>query len=492
MAKQKLLIVDDNPHVVRSLERILEKYFAVEKALNSEKARSLFLRGVDIVLLDINLGEGGEHHQREGIALLEEFLEIKPHVPIVMISAYGDLATAVDCMRRGAADFISKPPNPEELVERLQRTLRNSQAVEKARHLENQLQKIAPIQLIGKSRAIQEIRQFVREVAKDPYATVFIFGETGTGKELIARLIHYLGKRSHAPYVAVSLASLNPNLVESELFGHVKGAFAGAYTSRIGFIEKAKGGVLFLDEIGELSQEVQVKLLRFLEERVIYPVGSSEPVEVDLQILTATHRDLWEEVQKGNFREDLYYRLQVIPIHLPPLRERKEDIPLLAEHFLNLLKKQGRTKLQGFSQEAIEVMMQYSWPGNIRQLKNEVERAALFAWMRGRKYIEAEDLSLPFLTPSSSQPLSPEVVGSASFSLDRELSRWELYYIQEALKKSKGKKSEAWKLLGLNDRYALTRRVKGIVKKYPDLIRQFPLLEKLYARQISSLLDSNM
>ncbi len=281
--------------------------------------------------------------------------------------------------------------------------------------------------------------------------------------------------------------------MESELFGHVKGAFAGAHTSRVGFFEKAKGGVLFLDEIGELSLELQVKLLRFLEERSFFPVGSSNPMEVDIQIVTATNRNLEEEVEQGNFRQDLYYRLSVIPIVLSPLRERKEDIPLLANHFLKLFRQQGRTNIERISEPAIEALVNYHWPGNIRQLKNEMERAILQSRIQGHERIELEDLSKDILEASSHQNsptfldhtnLENEEISHDGYPLDWHLSHFELKLVQRALEKVSGKKSEAWKLLGLNDRYALSRRVKNILKKYPDIVKDFPLIQKLYHRQI--------
>lgn len=484
MTKPKLLIVDDNVHVLSSLERVLEENFTIWKATAPKDARTLIQKEPDIVLLDINLNER-DLKDRTGVVLLQEFLDKYPNLPVVMISAYGDVPTAVQCMHQGAADFIQKPPSMDELSERLNKALTAARTSKMAIQLEERLQQLEPIQLVGSSKPMASIKHLVKKVSQDPYATILIQGETGTGKELVARALHNLGFRRSEPCVAVSIASLNPNLVESELFGHVRGAFAGAHIPRVGFFEKAKGGVLFLDEIGELSLDVQVKLLRFLEERVLFPVGSSNPMEVDVQVVAATNRDLSKEVSLGRFREDLYYRLKVIPIFLTPLRERTEDIPLLVEHFLGLFRRQGRTNLSVLSTGALESLQGYHWPGNVRQLKNELERAILNARMEGHLQIEREDLSPEILNQS---PKETNFVASdftdGEISLDEELAKWEFYYIQEALKKAKGRKSMAWQLIGLNDRYALTRRVKTCLKKYPHLIKEFPLIQKLYKKHI--------
>lgn len=486
--KIRLLFVEDNLTIARSLSLFLQNTFEVMIANDADTARGLVLKKPDIVLLDIHLSRS-DFQAREGILLLREFLEIYPRLPVVIISAYGDLSTAMECMRYGAADFIQKPPNPEELVQRLLRAVEYAQTKQKMVNLEERLRQLAPVELVGESVAMRQVKRLIERISSNPYSTVLIEGETGTGKELVARLIHLSGSRSKKPFVAVSIASLNPNLVESELFGHVRGAFAGANETRVGYIEKAGGGVLFLDEIGELSLEMQVKLLRFLEERVFYPVGSSDGTEVDVQIVAATHRNLKELVERKLFREDLYYRLNVLPVYLPPLRERLEDIPLLVEYFLGLFLKQGRTKIGRVSEEAIEAMQSYSWPGNVRQLKNELERALLQADLFSHSCVERFHLSSDVLKGGEafggSQGGGRVFLGEGeTLDLGLELARYEYRLIELALRAADGKKTEAWKLLRLNDRYSLHRRIRLIYRKYPEILKDFPFIFQLYGKQL--------
>lgn len=480
----KLLIIDDDKPFLASLERALRRDFVILTASDPTSARKAFAEAPDIVLLDIRLDETDELN-RGGVELLQEFLEARPEVPIVMISAYGDVDTAVECMRLGAADFIQKPAGISELRQRLKTALEHARLSRKAAQLEERLQQLEPTDLIGGCPQMQEVKRLIQMVAQDGYVTVLVRGETGTGKELVARAIHRLGWRSNEPFVPVAIASLNPNLVESELFGHEAGAFTDARGRRIGFIEKAKGGVLFLDEIGDLPPEVQLKLLRFLEERTFTRVGSSDEIKVDVQIVTATNRDLEKALAESQIREDLYFRLKSIQIFLPPLRERLDDIPLLVKHFLKILRTQGRTRIEDLSPEAIEALAQYKWPGNVRELKAVIERAVIYANFNGHQRIEVGDLPLEILSPSGYRTETPFRVQIAEdgMNLDQQLARWELTYIEEALRSTEGRKTEAWKLLGLNDRFALRRRVATLLNRYPHLASEFPLIQNLYSKK---------
>lgn len=484
MRLPKLLVVDDEKAFLASLERVLKQDFLVDAARDPLGAKEAFERGPDIVLLDIRLDESNPE-KRDGMELLREFLENRGDCPIVMISAYGDVNTAVECMRMGAADFIQKPAHLNELRQRLKSALERAKVFQRASQLEEHLQKIAPSELIGESSQMQEVKRLIKMVALDGFVTVLIRGETGTGKELVARGIHRLGGRSNEAFVPVAIASLNENVVESELFGHEAGAFTGATGRRLGYIEKAKGGILFLDEIGDLPLEVQLKLLRFLEDKKISRVGSSETVEVDEQIVAATNRNLEEAVKKGEFREDLYFRLKSIQITLPPLKDRREDIPILSNHFLQLFMSQGRTKIRSISQEALDAMGEYYWPGNVRELRALMERAIIYAKDHGHERIEKVDLPIEIINKTAGE-------GGTAFSvqikqdgmdLDEQLAKWDLTYIEEALRLTNGRKTEAWKILGLNDRFALQRRVKAAQRKYPQLIEKFPIIKSLYGSQ---------
>jgi len=299
---------------------------------------------------------------------------------------------------------------------------------------------------------------------------------------LVARAIHRMGWRLEEPFVKVNIGDLNPNVIESELFGHEKGAFTGATERRIGRIEKANGGVLFLDEIGDLPQEIQIKLLRFLEERVFSRTGSSDEIKVDVQIVAATNQNLEAAIEKGRFREDLYFRLKSFEIWLPPLRERKEDIPLLAEHFLNLFKREGRSDTIDISQEALNNLTDYDWPGNIRELRMALERAVIYSKNRGHSKIDLEDLPLELISKSRNSVGQAIDKEREQVSLDEELARTELRYIEDALRQAGGKKGEAWKLLGLNDRFALRRRVKNILKRYPHLVEEYSSIAKAFPK----------
>jgi len=485
MALSRLLIVDDDRQYVNSLGRALQREYMVIPATDKSEALRAFRKGCDIVLLDLRLNDQDETN-REGMELLHEFRRERQRddLPIVMMTAYGDVDIAVQAMKEGANDFLQKPFDLPKLRVTLSNVLERARSERRASSLQQDLARIEPGNLIGQNIAIANIHRLIQMAANDGHVTVLIRGETGTGKELVARAIHQLGWRKDEPFVPVVVGALNPNLVESELFGHETGAFTGATARRIGYIETAKGGVLFLDEIGDLPAEAQVKLLRFLEERKFSRVGSSDSIEVDVQIVVATNRNLEEAVKRKELRQDLYFRLKSLDIFLAPLRERLDDIPLLVKHFLQLFGKQGRTRITEVSPEAMQSLKQYNWPGNVRELKAVLERAIIYANFNNHRRIERDDLPLEILTPPSQKEgaVFHVQIGEDGVALDQHLARWELSYIEEALRSTKGRKTEAWKLLGLNDRFALHRRVTALFKKYPHLASEYPFVRELYTR----------
>lgn len=480
-AKETVLIVDDNDEYRQALGEALEQEFNVKLAPTAEAALRELEQGVTVVLLDIRLKEEGDAN-KDGLLLLEAIKQRHEDLPVVMMTAYGDIDIAVEAMRLGAADFIQKARvDIREIRKVLNNAIKRSRLERRVAELEEDLRRLEPWEFVGDDPKIHEVRKLVGIVAQDGYSTVMIRGDTGTGKELVARAVHSRGWRKDAPFVPVSLPALSRELVESELFGHVKGAFTDARETRIGYIEKAQGGVLFLDEIGELSPDIQVKLLRFLETKTFARIGSTKEITVDVQVVAATNRDLEKAIKQGQFREDLYFRLKAMEIRVPPLRERPDDIALLSDHFLFLFRQQGRTKLAGISMSALKQLTSYPFPGNVRELKAVIERAMMIADDNQHSLIEVSDLPLDVqqTTQPSTQPVAYPI-SEDGINLDAELARMELAYIQQALKLAEGRKSEAWRTLGLNDRFALRRRVKRIGEGYPHLINSFPLVQKLY------------
>jgi DNA-binding NtrC family response regulator len=481
MAYPTLLIVDDDESFLGSMGRALGRDYEVRTAASRDEALDRLSPPPDVALVDLRLDED-DPDNREGIELLETLNERFPNLPALMITAYGNLDTAVEAMQRGAVDFIQKPrAGVREIKSRLERALERGRLSRRVSELEREIELVEPREIVGQSEAIQEVKQYIEALARDGDATVLIRGETGTGKELVARAIHASGERRDGPFVPVVLNVLSEDTIESELFGYEKGAFTGAEEQHAGYLEEAHGGVLFLDEIGEMPSDVQVKLLRFLEERQFERLGSTEPIEVDVQIVTATNADLEAQIDAGDFREDLYYRLKVHEIVVPPLRERRDDIPLLVDHFLQLFRQQGK-EVGSIHPDALELLRQYDWPGNIRQLKNALESAIFRTQMQEHDEIRPEDL------PAEVRQSEPS---GASFQLDEEadidalLARDELAYAEQALKEVDGKITEAWKLLGYNDRFVFSRRIRRILERHPEVAEEFPYLQEVFQSAVS-------
>lgn len=365
-----ILLIDDEKNYLLVLELLLLDAGYAVTALNDPEAALAFLdeSEVDVLVTDMKMP------RLSGKDVLMHVKRDYPHIPVLIMTAFGSIESAVDVMKMGAFDYITKPFANDELLLSVQNAAELAKVHRRYRLLhENLEERYGLHRIIGKSKGIRSVLALVDKAAPTK-SNVLISGESGTGKELVARAIHFASPRKDGPFISVNCMALNPGVLESELFGHEKGSFTGAVALRRGRFELASGGTLFLDEIGELSQDMQIKLLRVLQERRFERVGGSEEIEVDIRVVTATNKDLQHEVEKGSFREDLYYRLNVVHIHLPPLRERREDIPLLLAHFVEKIATESNLPRKIISPEALDYLSGYEWPGNIRQLENVVER----------------------------------------------------------------------------------------------------------------------
>jgi DNA-binding NtrC family response regulator len=434
--KPIVLVVDDEKNTREGLARALKRSYEVHVAESGAAALEILSEhSVDVMLSDLRMPV------MDGMTLMQRALASSPELICILLTAYGSVETAVEAMRHGATDFLTKPVNLKELELVLERVLRSRKAESENRQLREQLDsKFGMENIIGNSPAMQAVFDTVRQVASSR-ATVLIQGESGTGKELVAKAIHQLSSRNRAKFVPVHCAALSSTLLESELFGHEKGAFTGATERRKGRFELADGGSLFLDEIGEIDSSVQVKILRALEERKFERVGGQETVEVDTRLIAATNRDLKQMVADGEFREDLYYRLYVVAITLPPLRERVGDIPLLLRHYLNEFNRENGRDVEGFSSDALDLLTSYGWPGNVRELRNVVEQTVVLA--RGKR-IGVRDL-----------PAHIRDAGNAEVSLSigsGTLEDLEKQAIAQALKAAGGNRTRAAEQLGISRR----------------------------------------
>lgn len=382
VSRGRVLVIDDEADIREGLETLLDlEGFTVQSAENATEGLKKFEAGIfDLVLLDLMMPD------RSGLEVLDDIRKRDTETPVFLITAYGSIEVAVEALKSGANDYFSKPWDNEKLLIEIERQMARTRLERENRELRRALkQRYSFPNIVGKSERMLRVLDLVSQVAPSK-SNILITGETGTGKELIAKAIHANSPRADQPFVGVNSGSLPPDLLESTLFGHVKGAFTGAVANRKGYFETANRGTIFFDEIGTLTADMQVKLLRVLQEREFMPVGSTETIKVDVRILAATNAELVKMVDEGRFRQDLYYRLNVINIPLPPLRDRKEDIPLLTEHFFQVycrenekyLDPQGRSLLQ-FESEAMHILMDYNWPGNVRELENAVERAVVLS-----------------------------------------------------------------------------------------------------------------
>jgi DNA-binding NtrC family response regulator len=367
--KPIVLAVDDEVSVLESFKLFLEDKYHLLTATNGKDAmETIKKKWVNLVLLDIRLPE------MDGMEILRKIKEFDSNIEVIMITAVKTIETAVEAMKLGAHDYISKPFNVEEMMVTIKKAIEKQTLIKEVEYLRSELnERIDFESMVGTSEKMQRVFETIKDVAMHD-ATVLILGESGTGKEMVARAIHYNSKRKDKPFIAVDCAALTPTLIESELFGHEKGSFTDATKEKTGKFELAHGGTLFLDEIGNLGLDTQVKILRTLQEREIEKVGGERTIKVDLRLISATNVDLKKALKDGKFREDLYYRLNVVPVEIPPLRERSEDIPLLANHFLAKYNQEFNKKIKGFSYDTMKYFTQYKWPGNVRELQNIIER----------------------------------------------------------------------------------------------------------------------
>lgn len=445
-----ILIVEDEISQREMLRDFLVKEgYQVLEAENGVEAQGLVRhKNPGLVIIDYKMPG------KNGLEVLKELKQLNPDLEAIMITAYGTIETAVNAMKAGAMDYITKPVDLEELLLLIKRASRHQTLIRENEMLRQQLQEssVTQDQIIFKSTKMTEFINLAGRVA-DSSASVLIHGESGTGKELVARMIHTLSPRSNNPLITVNCSALSESIIESELFGHAKGAFTGAHQARSGRFQQADGGTLFLDEIGELSAVVQIKLLRFLQEGEFQRMGDNQTLKANVRLVSATHRNLDEEVQKGRFREDLLYRLNVVPLQLPPLRERREDITVLVDHFLEKYKSVNQKGVKGVSLEAMNLLKQYDYPGNVRELENIMERAVVIT---RDTLITAQDL--PF---KEEDQISLQDLNASKTSLKETLENLEGRLVQEAMNRAGSHQTRAAETLGISER---TLRYK--LKKY--------------------------
>ncbi len=459
MRNECVLVVDDSPDIRYTMAEVLKtKGFCVESASDGQEAiEMLDNRFFDIVLTDLSMP------RKSGMDVLRYVTEHSPETICIIITGYGTIQGAVEALKIGAYDYLCKPIKPDEVIILIDKALELRNLKRENKTLKKELSSRYGFKnIVGQSEAMQEVFRLVEKVA-DTDSTVLITGESGTGKELIAHAIHYASDRRDKPFIPVNCAAIPEELLESELFGHEKGAFTHAIKTRIGRFELANKGTIFLDEIGEMSPSLQVKLLRVLQERKFERVGGVKTISVDIRIVAATNIDLEEAVKEGRFREDLFYRLNVIPIKMPPLRERRSDIPLLANHFLKQYSQGKGRKVEAISKEAMEILMNYDWPGNVRELENIIERVVILS---NGKVIKKEDLPLPIIEKVSSNITisSPTKVfdfPEEGLSLSQAVSELEKNLILKALERTGGVKNRAAKLLKMN-RTTLIEKMKKL------------------------------
>lgn len=437
----KILVVDDDRGHRLMLKTVLESSgYEVALANNGSQAVEIVkASGFDVILMDIRMAG------MDGLTALKHLRPAAPHTPVVLMTAYASVKTAVEALRSGADDYLMKPLDMEELKIILEKILRIKSLQEENRRLKEEVgRRFDFSSIVGSSPKMKTLFEMIELVAPSE-ATVLLRGESGTGKELIARLIHRNSSRKKGPFVAVNCAALPETLLESELFGHAKGAFTGADRHRVGRFGQAAGGTLFLDEIGEIPVHMQAKLLRVLQEQTFEPVGSSKTITTDIRILAATNRNLNEEISAGRFREDLYYRLNVVAIDLPPLRERSGDVLLLAHHFLDIYNRRNSKLVKGMTPAAADALSAYDWPGNVRELENVIERCVILS---RKSQLDLEDLPQSLRRTRRGANTNP----SLSPRSDRTLKEMEEEMIRLALAQHQGNRTQAAKTLGISRR----------------------------------------
>jgi two-component system response regulator PilR (NtrC family) len=455
---KSILIVEDEQILRESLAELFSaEGFEVLQAGDGKQARELALqRNVDVVLSDVRMPE------MDGLTLLQHLKQIAPETPVILVTAFATVDHAVAAMRAGAADYVLKPVQMDEILLRIDRAMQLREIVRNRTLLTDQMAEDATFHnLVGKSAAMAKLFEMVKKLSKVK-SNVLIAGESGTGKELFAKALHYNGPMRNKPFIAVNCGAIPQTLIESELFGYRRGAFTGAIRDKVGYFEAANGGTLFLDEISTLPVGVQSSLLRVLEERVVVPVGDTQPRPIDVRIVAASNRDLGKMVAAGEFREDLLFRLNVVTLQLPPLRSRKEDIPLLVEHFLSRYTQQMNKQVPGVTNGAMRALLNHQWRGNVRELENVIERAVIFADDRP---ISVQDL--PFAPENASDEVGDD--------LKNALHEFERQHIITSLRRHKYDKQETAKSLGIG--------VSSLYRKFEELGISKTLEEEDQARQ---------
>lgn len=454
MRSQRVLILDDESSLRTALFRVLDrKGLNVITANRIEEAKVLCQGDtpVDLAIVDLNLPDG------DGIEFMTHLKSMHPATEVIILTGHATIESAIRATQKGAFHFVTKPFNLEELMSLIEKALTQKKLLQENQQLRSELNKKYKFdQIIGNSEQIQNVLRLIERVA-DSDSTILVTGESGTGKELIARAIHYNSPRAQGPFIPINCGAIPSELLESELFGHMKGAFTGAIANRIGRFEMADGGTIFLDEIGDLEPSLQVKILRALQERCFEPVGSTKTVQVNVRVIAATNINLEEAVERGRFREDLYYRLNVIPLVVPALRERKTDIPVLFNHFMTIFNKGREKGLTGLAQDSLDALMNYAWPGNIRELENLVERLSI---LKGQGQVEIADLPPKYrASRSTTTEIGAVDIPENGMDFNSAVDAYENALILRALEKTGWNRNQAAALLRLN-RTTLVEKIK--------------------------------
>jgi DNA-binding NtrC family response regulator len=436
IANATVLVVDDESLIRWSVkERLTHEGLAIVEAGTAAGALEQLSDDVDLILLDYRLPDS------DGLAVLQKVKELYPDTPVILMTAYSTVENAVEAMKLGAFHYIHKPFNVDELAVLVHNALETSRLRREVRSIRTSASREYSLEaIVGTSPAILEAKALLGRIAASPAATVLLTGETGTGKDLAAKVLHYNSQRAHRAFVNITCSAIPDTLLESELFGHERGAFTDARQQKRGLLEMADGGTVFLDEIGEITSGLQAKLLRFLEEKTFKRVGGLQDIRVDVRVVAATHRDLTHAVRDGTFRQDLFYRLQVMPIHLPPLRERRGDVALLAKYFVDGYNREFKKKVLGIAPEALALLEQQPWPGNIRELRNAIERVML---LMDREWIRTEDFATSSRTALPATQFKLPAEGVSLEDVERQL-------VVQALDRAAGNQTHAGKLLGIN------------------------------------------